>query len=230
MSEVESPGPETLRPGDIMIGSIGGFVPGLLPVAFGQLLLAGQERRRTAKHWWHFRHVAVVVGAGEEGLAPPMIVQAMPSGAELVPLPARNWTAEYLYLRPMYPDVMGYRHGGEFVANRARQYVGRKYSFADYAALAWHRWRNGGEAYRPVTERDWLDRYVASSQRMICSQLADQALTDAGWHTFDDGRLPQDVRPAEFACKLLSMPGQHLRPGRGGWTDNAPWPSCCQPA
>jgi hypothetical protein len=50
-------------------------------------------------------------------------------------------------------------------------------------------------------------RYVTSSKRMICSQLADQAMSDAGFHVFNDGRLPQDVTPSALFAKLLSLPG-----------------------
>jgi hypothetical protein len=29
-------------------------------------------------------------------------------------------------------------------------------------------------------------------------------LADAGWHVFDDGRLPQDVTPAALYAKMLA--------------------------
>ena len=60
---------------------------------------------------------------------------------------------------------------------------------------------------------------------MICSQLADQALTDAGFHVFDDGRLPQDVVPAELFRKLLSMQGtRYLVPTlMDEWSSGTSW-------
>ena len=39
-------GMETLRPGDIGFGPIGGFVPGFFPVDVGQLLLAERSAIR----------------------------------------------------------------------------------------------------------------------------------------------------------------------------------------
>jgi hypothetical protein len=220
-----------LRPGDVMAGPIGGVVPGLFPVAAGQLLLAPSEARRTLPQWWNWRHAAVVVssctdwGAPSEsylGWKPPKLVQAMPSGAEeIVMTYARHWTGDYFYIRPAYEGPQW-----DIVAYAARRYVGRPYSFADYAAIAAHRLRYG-QGYAALEDRDALARYVADSKRMICSQLVDQALTDAGWHTFTDGRLPQDVMPAELACALLAGKGWHLRPGESEWTPNDRWPGCC---
>jgi hypothetical protein len=59
----------------------------------------------------------------------------------------------------------------------------------------------------------------------MCSQLADQALADAGFHVFDDGRLPQDVVPAELFRALIDMPGtQWCVPGVGHWCPGADYP------
>lgn len=41
-------------------------------------------------------------------------------------------------------------------------------------------------------------RVVARSDRMICSQAADEACRRAGVHLFDDGREPQDVTPGDL--------------------------------
>src|SRR5689334_2920621 len=107
------PGLESLRPGDIVFGPIGGIVPGLFPVAFGQLLLAPAERRRTVRDWWGFRHVAVVTSDHS-------IVQAMPSGAEEIEIGAEHWTHDYLYVRPRWT----WMDQGEVVAKFARQMIG----------------------------------------------------------------------------------------------------------
>lgn len=232
----DRPGLESLQPGDILIGSIGGVVPGLFPVAFGQLVLAPAERRRTARDWWNFRHVAVVVEShldteiGTEKspqtwpVHGPKIAQAMPSGAEEVEIGAEHWRNEYLYIRPRWQ----WMDQGQLVADRARHYVAvhTPYSFVDYLALAAHRLTDG-QRYKDLEDRTALDRYVAGSRRMICSQLVDQCLADAGYHVFTDGRLPQDVMPAELACRLLALPGEHLRPGDGAWFSNGAWPECC---
>jgi len=191
-----------VRPGDIMFGPIGGLIPGVFPVGIGQLALKAATRET-----WGFRHVAVVVSAN-----PPRIVQAMPSGAEEIEVGPEHFTNDYLYVRPAYNDMPGEWNQAKLTAKAARRYVGTPYSFLDYAAiLGLHLGVKDGR----------VRRYVRASGHMICSQLADQALTDAGWHTFTDGRLPQDVMPAELLRKLLTMPGQHRYGMEARWTANA---------
>lgn len=72
----------------------------------------------------------------------------------------------------------------------ANTLVGTKYNFLDIAALALshsgYRW-------------GWLEHRIERTDRMICSQLVDQAYLLAGVHLFDDGRLPQNVTPADLA-------------------------------
>ena len=76
-------GPETLQPGDIMFGPIGGFVPGVVPVAAGQLLLADRTARLSWRRWWHVRHVGVVVQASRHFEGPT----ARSPGGEYTTLP-----------------------------------------------------------------------------------------------------------------------------------------------
>ena len=205
---------ETLRPGDIGFGPIGGFIPGFFPVDVGQWLLA-----RTSREERDIDHVFVVTRAFE----PPgrfatastavHIVQAMPSGAEEISIGQEHWTDRYVYVRPAYADVLQARE----TAQAARRYVGTPYSFLDYAAIAgWHAGIKNG----------LIRRYVRSTGHMICSQLADQALFDAGFHVFNDGRLPQDVMPCELYRALIAMPGTLvLHPGEDpstrGWYPEA---------
>jgi hypothetical protein len=40
----------------------------------------------------------------------------------------------------------------------------------------------------------------------MCSRLLDGALDLAGWHLFDDGRLPGNVTPSEAYRQLLKLP------------------------
>lgn len=193
---------QSLRPGDFMFGPIGGFIPGVMPVGIGQLALASRKERLTWKEWWKVRHVAVVVcaaGAGypSSGQA-PRIVQAMPSGAEEIPIGLEHWTDDFIYIRPYWSNGVT----GEAVAMYARSYIGTPYSFADYAAIEAH------HLHLPVPH---LDRYIRDSGHMICSQLADQAAADAGYHIFDDGRFPGDVTPAALYRKMILMP--HLNVG-----------------
>lgn len=195
-----------LRPGDIQFGPIGGAV-GVL-VGAGQLILGDATPRS-----WKVRHVGVVTQSIPNGSVTALLpngpgdrivklVQAMPSGAEEITLGREHWTADHVYIRPAYHSslVLATR-----VAEAARSYIGTPYSFLDYVALAGLHFgiRNG-----PVR------RYVTSSKHMICSQLADQAMSDAGHHVFTDGRLPQDVTPAELFHGMLRMPGEYLQPTR----------------
>lgn len=205
-----------LRPGDILFGPIRGFIPGTLPVGAGQIILATRKARLSWRQWWRIRHVGVVVEAtnypaGGGLLTRPKLVQAMPSGAEEIEMTAaRHWTSEYVYIRPAYNDTVQ----AALVAIRARKYVGTPYNFLTYGKLA------ASALHLPVTRRV-LERWISTRHDMMCSQLADQALADAGFHVFDDGRLPQDVVPAELFRQLLSLPGQWLIPGFDRWQDNA---------
>ncbi len=192
-----------LRAGDIMFSNISG-APGLL-VKFGQWLLAKTERDEL-----NINHVGVVVQAAKGIHQWPLLVQAMPHGAEEIELnPEKHWTKGQVYLRPRYGMVtrlegltrLSAVSQGINVATSAKDYIGTPYSFADYAAiLGLHLGvRNG-----------LVRRYVTSSKHMICSQLADQALSDAGFHVFTDGRLPQDVMPIELFRALKLMPGTEI--------------------
>lgn len=186
-----------LRPGDIMFGPIGGAV-GVL-VGAGQLILGDATPRS-----WKVRHVGVVTQSIGNGPGDRIVklVQAMPSGAEEITLGPEHWTRDHVYIRPAYDFNLD---SAFITARAARSYIGTPYSFLDYVALAGLHLgiRNG-----PVR------RYVTSSKHMICSQLADQAMSDAGHHVFTDGRLPQDVTPAELFHGMLRMPGEYLQPTR----------------
>lgn len=214
-----------LRPGDIMFGPIGGLVPGAFPVGVGQILLANRRARLSWRKWWRIRHVGVVVqtprvDAWGHVAGGPRLVQAMPHGAEEIELtPATHWTRDYVYLRPECPRnaTPSRPYGwtvGEHIAAAARGYVGTPYNFLTYAKLA------AGVLRMPATEK-LLKRWISTRHDMMCSQLVDQCLADAGFHVFDDGRLPQDVVPAELFLQLMTLPGRHIVPGGQGWIDNS---------
>jgi len=186
-----------LLPGDIM------FARHVTPWSADLLILAGQTFLGQPGYP---HHVGVVVQAakdmyGTPGVlrAGPRLMQAMPGGAEDVELTADYWTKDYAYLRPAY--VAGYNGMALRVAAAAVSYLGTPYSFLDYAALTALRL-----GIDPLSVRE----YVTSSEHMICSQLADQALSDAGFHMFTDGRLPQDVTPSALYGRLLSLPGTQV--------------------
>jgi hypothetical protein len=203
---------DELRSGDIMFGPIGGAVPGLLPVGAGQLLLFVSRRwwrmTRSIRTWFHIRHVGIVDTYSGADID---IIQAMPAGVEAARLdPAKHWTSGHVYVRPDYP----YPGQGGDVADAALSYLKRRYGFLTYAKLA-------AGALRMRFTEGWLRRHLSTRKDMICSQLVDQSLADAGYHVFDDGRLPQDVVPAEMYTELLSRPGWFLIPGHtefGRWT------------
>lgn len=123
------------------------------------------------------QHAFVVVGVFG---GVPEIVEAMPGGAQLV----RNWhpADRTVYLR--CPDE--HRRA---VADAARSFVGVPYSWADYGALALHRF------HIPTPH---LRHYIETSGHMICSQLADRAAEKGGWHLFKDGRWHGDVTPNDL--------------------------------
>jgi hypothetical protein len=63
------------------------------------------------------------------------------------------------------------------------------YSFADYGAIAAHRF------HLPLPD---LKNFIATSKHMICSQFVDQCYDDAGLHLFTDGRWPGYVTPGDL--------------------------------
>lgn len=70
---------------------------------------------------------------------------------------------------------------------------GTAYGFADILALALIRF-----GFRPK----WLKNLVTASNTEICSQLVDDCYTRAGYHLFNDERLPQDVTPKDLWKRL----------------------------
>lgn len=204
-----------VKAGDILFTDMDGIVPGLFPVGAGQAALFLTRRWwvhvRRWRTWWTRRHVAMVTDGGTR------IVQAMPKGCEMVPVGTRAHESKNIFIRPMY---RGTYVTEENVVRAAVSYLGTPYNFLTYLKLA-----AGAFRFR-LTER-WLVRHMSTRKDMMCSQLVDQALADAGWHVFDDGRLPQDVVPAELFYALLDQPGWFMVPGHviyGQWTHNTRFP------
>ncbi|MEV7250246.1 hypothetical protein [Streptomyces cyaneofuscatus] len=158
-------------PGDFALTRIEGIT--------GRLVAAGQALVGDAAP---VQHAFLYVGNG-------MIVQAMPSGAELIRLeeasPVVQWSTGHL-------DVGPHKRGLIMLA--ATALVGTPYSFLDYASIALAHYR-----IRPA----WVRDFVADTGHMICSQLVDEVYLRAGVHLFDDGRLPGDVTPGDL-WKLLN--------------------------
>jgi uncharacterized protein YycO len=140
------PGTEP-NPGDIGCVSIPGDV-GFL-IRLGQACLGLGFR--------NVEHCFVYVGDGQ-------IVEAEPGGARLADL-AEYDARETVWVR--CPE----QHR-ETVAEAARALIGTPYGFADYAALALHRF------HIPIPG---LARYCNSDRSLICSQLAVVAARRGGW-------------------------------------------------
>ena len=205
-----------LRPGDLMFGPIHGGVG--LGVGAAQLLLAtaepGNVLKLGPKKWWRKRHCGVIVASSSSVYAEsvtskygggPMLVQAEPRGIEMVEISElTHWNEEYVYIRPVYEPgnsfEVGYknRSQGFKVAYHAKQYVGRPYDFATYGAIPLYRSHLGR------SER--IKRIISDTTTMMCSRLVDAALCEAGFHLFDDGRLPGDVTPSELYRRVLELP------------------------
>lgn len=157
------------KPGDIGLTTISGW--GGKAIRFGQWLNGGG--------WADVQHAFVVVEAASK-FRDEMIVEAMPGGADHT----TNWhpkkTTHYLRC----PE--GFRTA---VVRAALEYVDVPYSVADYFSLAAHR------LHIPAPH---LRAYIKSSKHMICSQLADAAADNGGWHLYADGRWPGDVTPLDL--------------------------------
>ncbi|WP_395759488.1 hypothetical protein OIE82_27175 [Streptomyces althioticus] len=126
------------------------------------------------------QHALVYVGDG-------LVVQAMPSGAELIRLedasPVVKWSTGLVELKTWQRLK---------IRDEALHLVGTPYSFLDYVSIALERL-----GVRPRFIRD----YVASSGHLICSQLVCEAYSRAGVELFP-GTFPGDVTPGDL-YKLL---------------------------
>jgi uncharacterized protein YycO len=161
----------TPLPGDFALTKISGIT--------GKAIAAGQALIGDAAP---VQHAMVYVGLG-------MVVQAMPSGAERIPLeeasPVVQWSTGRIWLSTEQRLQ---------ILNEANDLVGTPYSFMDYASIGLAHFR-----VRPA----WVTDFIASTGHLICSQLVDEVYLRAGVHLFDDGRLPGDVTPGDL-WKLLN--------------------------
>ena len=135
------------------------------------------------------QHALVYVGDG-------MVVQAMPSGAECIPLeeasPVVKWSTGLVELTD-YQRLM--------ICSEARHLVGTPYSFLDYLSIALERL---GVRPKLICDR------VASEKSLICSQLVDVAYKRAGVDLFPEVELSGDITPGDL-WKLLKEKEAHVR-------------------
>lgn len=126
-----------------------------------------------------YSHVYIHIGGG-------MVLEAMPGGARIVP--GAHRPGPWFRLPLSNAQRIQVPHYGETLE-------GLPYSFMNYPALIWHEYEWVGHKM--------LRSYISHSKRMICSQLVDHLLCQAGYHVFNDGRWPQDVTPGDlyYACQ-----------------------------
>jgi hypothetical protein len=216
-----------VRPGDLCLTTMGGFIPGVFPVRIGTALC--KESFRIGP--FSADHALICVEAGGPGrpardvpfgeILPgadmatyrslPRAVQAMPRGAEEIALtPAKHWTDGVAWFR-LPEDYPGQAADAAAIA---RLFVTERvpYSFLSYLALA--AWSRGLKAER--LER-WIDRrrpdksvalpsirggeIVELPAEAICSVLVDQAWSLAGKRVME-GVKRQCVTPGALAMRL----------------------------
>lgn len=210
-----------VRPGDICITTMGGFIPGFLPVRLGQMIC--KESFMIGPY--SADHVLICVEAGERkpvaelpngtlfgydgrsAMTYPRAVQAMPRGAEEIALtPAKHWTdgAAWFRLDEDYPGQAA------DAAAIARLFVSEKvpYSFLSYLALA--AWSRGLKVER--LER-WIDR--RSHPFKWVNKATAMGRLEAGAANYDDTRLSL---PREAICSVLvdqawSLAGKRVMEG-----------------
>lgn len=111
-----------------------------------------------------FEHVLIVSEVVGDQIT---VIEAEPGGAVEVPFHYDLATTVWIQTPDEFCDG---------VVTAARSYLKTPYSFLDYFACFLHRlhiWAPG------------LKAYIRSTKHMICSQLADRACADAGWHIWD---------------------------------------------
>jgi hypothetical protein len=159
---------DDLQPGDIGFSTIGGRV--------GPWVALGQAALRDECWFTHTWIVSSVFPAGVR------LVEAMPGGARVSYLHDRvRMGPGFGWIR--LPLTLDQRAS---VTEYAEATIGTPYSFLDYLSL--------GLLHLGLPRRLTAGR-VTSSGHLICSQLVDRVLCQAGFHLFDDGRLSQDVTP-----------------------------------
>jgi hypothetical protein len=160
------------QPGDFAVVSMGGQ---------GGALISAMETI-AYDHSTHWDHAFVYVGGG-------MIVQAEPGGAQVAGLGTYDYAI-------WSTGILGPTDAQRTkICASACWYALRRtgYSYLDYGAIAAHRFH---------VPAPGLKSFIASTHRMICSQLTDQCWKEAGYQLFDDGRWPGYVSPYSLGTLL----------------------------
>lgn len=118
------------------------------------------------------------------GLGDGMVLSATPAGVRVEP---EEQHAGALWSRfPLTPTQ------ADGAAEWGLARAGRPYNWLSDAIITL-------EAFTPLRAPRRLNERASRDHRYTCSQFADAALRfGAGFHVFDDGRLPGQVTPASF--------------------------------
>lgn len=114
------------------------------------------------------------------------VIAAQPGGARVDKL--SDYKNKAIYIQKDLTDEQR-----AFIVNEAKSLEGLPYSFLDYLAIS---------LARCGIKPQWLQKYIANTGHMICSQLCDEVYRRAGIHLFNDGRLPQEVTPGDLLYVL----------------------------
>lgn len=171
------------QPGDFFLAPMPGRVGA--GVAFGQFL--------NGEGFLPYRHAGILLEDGKT-------IEAMPRGAIIGDI--GRYKARELYWSTGLIDLTDQQRHDILIYGRACR--GIPYSFADYAALAAHRF------HMPVPG---LKHYIEASGHMICSQLVDYVHQRAGKELFDDGRWPGFVTPASLYWMLEGIKAYKMSQG-----------------
>jgi hypothetical protein len=137
----------------------------------GWLIQVGQALNGDG--WGPFQHAVLMISDTE-------LIEAEPGGARIRPVEAYDGT------NITWSDWSLSNSDRGHIAIEGRAFEGVGYSALDYDALALHRLGIPAPGLR---------RYIASTGHVICSQLVDATLTNAGFNVFGDGRWPGYVTP-----------------------------------
>lgn len=168
------------QPGDFEVVPIGG--PGGRLIHLGEVL--------NGSGFGDYEHARLYLGDRT-------CVQAEPGGATIVPIDFNDhglWsTAHFSGVLTEFQRASIVQAGRLCGPHNGQPGVG--YSSTDYLAL-------GAQRLHLGLVVPFLDRYVASSGHMICSQLVDWCYLQAGVHLFDDKRKPGHVTPEDLAVLI----------------------------
>lgn len=155
-------------PGDFFLAPITGDIGRM--VQFGQFL--------NGEGFLMYQHAGILLQSGKT-------IEAMPGGAIIGEI-SRYRPEELRWSSQLIEPSIDQR---VLICEYGRACRGVPYSFADYGALALHRFNINTPGLR---------HYIETSGHMICSQLVDYIYGKAGVQLFNDGRWPGYVTPASL--------------------------------